>query len=87
MVPSGIPELWKAIEAHERFLGESPSHAADVRHRLEEEIVGRVRDILSQEIAERLESDPAVRRLVDQVVARQLDPRSAADRLLPAERR
>ncbi|HYB63361.1 MAG TPA: methylmalonyl Co-A mutase-associated GTPase MeaB [Thermoplasmata archaeon] len=87
VVPSGIPELWAAVEAHERFRADSPGQAAEARRRLEEEIVGRVRDLLSGEIAERLETDPALRQLVDRVVARELDPRSAADRLLSATRR
>jgi LAO/AO transport system kinase len=87
VVPSGIPELWAAVEAHERFRAESPDHAAELRRRLEEEIVGRVRDVLSLEVARRLATDPALRKLVDRVVARELDPRSAADRLLAPRRR
>jgi len=82
VVPSGIPELWAAVEGHERFLAESPYHAAELRRRLEEEIVGRARDLLALGIAERLETDPALRRMVDQVVAHRLDPRSAAERLV-----
>ena len=87
VVPSGIAELWAAVEAHERFRADSPAHAAELRRRIEEEIVGRVRDILSREVAERLETDPSLRKLVDRVVARELDPRSAADRLLAPTRR
>ena len=86
-LPAGIPELWAAVEAHERFRADSPAHAAELRRRIEEEIVGRVRDILSREVAERLETDPSLRKLVDRVVARELDPRSAADRLLAPTRR
>jgi len=85
--PSGIPQLWTAIEAHERYVADAPGHAAEVRRRLEEEIVGRVRDLLSERVAERLATDPKVRQLVDRVVAHELDPRSAADRLLSTERR
>jgi LAO/AO transport system kinase len=87
VVPSGIPQLWSAIEAHEGFRAGSPDHAAEQRKRLEEEIVGRVRDVVSREVARRLATDPELRTLVDQVVARKLDPRSAADRLLPNRRR
>jgi LAO/AO transport system kinase len=87
VAPFGIPELWKAVEGHERFLADSPAHAAEKRRRLEEEIVGRVRDVLAVELAARLETDPELRRLVDRVVARELDPRSAADRLVPLGRR
>ena len=45
-------------------------------------IIVVVRDVVARETAERLETDPSLRRLVDQVVARELDPRTAADRLL-----
>jgi len=83
VTPSGIPELWKAVEAHERFVAASPGHAAEERRRLEEEIVGRVRDLVTAEFAERLGAEPALRRLVDRVVAREIDPRTAADRLRP----
>ncbi len=87
VVPSGIPELWKAVEAHERFVAEAPGHLAEQRRRLEQEIVGRVRDLVAAEIAARLEAEPSLRHLVDRVVARALDPRSAAERLLPRSRR
>jgi LAO/AO transport system kinase len=86
VLPSGIPELWAAVEAHEKFVADSPDRPNELRRRLSEEIVGRVRDVLAREIAERLETDPSLRRLVDKVVARELDPRTAADRLLPLGR-
>jgi LAO/AO transport system kinase len=87
VTPSGIPELWAAIEAHERFRAESPDLAQELRRRLEEEILGRVRDLLAEEIAARLETDPSLRGLVDEVIARKIDPRTAADRLLAQRRR
>ncbi len=87
VTPFGVPQLWSAIEAHEKFLADSPAHGAERRRRLEEEIVGRVRDEVARELAERLETDPALRRLVDRVLARELDPRSAAERLLDSGRR
>ncbi len=86
-VPSGIPQLWTAVEEHERFVSDSAVHRAAERRRLSEEIVGRVRDDLTRELVQRLETDPSLRGLVDQVVARRLDPRSAADRLLSLVRR
>ncbi|HYA10555.1 MAG TPA: methylmalonyl Co-A mutase-associated GTPase MeaB [Thermoplasmata archaeon] len=87
VAPSGIPQLWAAVEAHERFRADAPDHAAELRRRIEEEIVGRVGDVLSREIAQRLATDPSLRKLVDRVVARELDPRSAAERLIPPARR
>ena len=85
--PSGLDELWAAIEAHETFLDTSGSRRANERRRLAVEIVGLARDRLSRELTERLERDPALRRLLDQVVARSIDPRTASERLLTRSRR
>jgi LAO/AO transport system kinase len=87
VLPLGIPDLWAAVEAHELFVTQAPARRDELRRRLTEEIVGRVRDVLAQEIAVRLETDPSLRKLVDRVVARELDPRTAADRLIPLGRR
>jgi len=86
-VPSGIEELWTAVEAHESFLDSSGTRSAGERHRLAAEIVGLVRDRIGRDLTDRLEKDPALRRLLDQVVARSLDPRTAADRLRAGARR
>jgi LAO/AO transport system kinase len=86
VLPSGVPELWKAVEAHERFRASSPRYPAEVRARAEEEIVGRARDLLVGDLAARLATDPALRKLVDRVVAHEIDPRSAAERLVPGRR-
>lgn len=86
-VPSGIPELWTAVEDHEGFLDSSGTRGEGERHRLATEIVGLVRDRVGQDLTSRLERDPALVRLLDQVVARKIDPRTAADRLRPALRR
>jgi LAO/AO transport system kinase len=87
VTPSGIDRLWGAIESHQQFLDSSGSRRAGERLRLKQEIVGRVRDEVAAELAERLDQDPSLRDLLDRVVARTLDPRSAADRLLAASRR
>jgi len=87
VTPSGIDRLWAAIESHQRFLDSSGGRLSGERLRLKQEIVGRVRDEVAAELAERLDKDPGLRDLLDRVVARTLDPRSAADRLLAASRR
>ncbi len=79
--PSGIPALWEAVEAHEAYLERSGRRPEAERRRLAKEIVGRVRDHVDAELTERLERDPELRRLLDQVVAREVDPRTAAERL------
>jgi LAO/AO transport system kinase len=84
VVPSGIDELWQAIEAHEEFLNRSEARREGERHRLSREIVERAGQRLAAELSDRLERDPTLRRLLDRVVDRRLDPRTAADRLLAA---
>ncbi len=79
--PSGIPELWEAITAHERFLDETGARVAGERRRLAAEIAGRLRDRVGRDVTDRLERDTELRRLLDQVVGRKVDPWSAADRL------
>jgi LAO/AO transport system kinase len=78
---AGIDELWSSIDAHEQFLDASGRRALDERRRLSAEIVDRVREKVGRELAARLERDPDLRKLLDRVVARSIDPRTAADRL------
>jgi LAO/AO transport system kinase len=79
--PFGIEELWTAIEAHEEFLDRSGQRTQRERARLSTEIAERVKDRVGREVAQRLEIDPELRLLLDRVVARTLDPGSAADEL------
>ncbi len=80
-VPSGVEELWEAVESHERHLDSSGERKASERHRLTAEIVGLVRERVGRELSERLESDEDLKRLLDRVVERSIDPRTAARRL------
>lgn len=82
--PRGIDELWTAIEAHERFLDDSGLRLAGERRRLAREVVGLVRERVGAELAAELDRDPGLRGLLDRVVAREIDPRTAADRLYRA---
>jgi GTPase len=86
VTPMGIDRLWQAVEAHQNFLDTSRTREPNERIRLKQEIVGRVRDAVAAEFAERLDRDPELKALLDRVVARRLDPRSAADRLLASLR-
>jgi len=83
----GIGELWAAVQAHEKFLDASGERARGERHRLSSEIVGLARDRVGRELVQRLERDPSLRRLLDEVVARHIDPHTAADRLVRGGRR
>ncbi len=79
--PSGIPELWEAVLAHEQFLDSSGARQRGERARLAAEISGRLSSRVGREVRRRLELDAELRELLDRVVAREVDPASAADRL------
>ncbi|MGA7650635.1 MAG: methylmalonyl Co-A mutase-associated GTPase MeaB [Thermoplasmata archaeon] len=85
--PAGIDELWNDVVAHEKFLDSSGERTRGERKRLSTEIVGLARDHVGRELTHRLERDPALRQLLDEVVARRIDPRTAADRLVRGGRR
>ncbi|MGI0130779.1 MAG: hypothetical protein ACREEC_11630, partial [Thermoplasmata archaeon] len=63
------------------FLATTGRGVVEERRRLASEIVELVRERVGRELSHRLERDPELRRLLDQVVARSIDPRSAAARL------
>jgi LAO/AO transport system kinase len=77
----GVEDLWTAVEAHEAYLDRSGERREGERRRLAGEIVGLVREQVGRELTARLENDPELRALLDQVVGRSLDPRTAARRL------
>ena len=83
----GIVELWNDVLAHEKYLDESGERVRGERKRLSSEIVGLARDRIGRELMVGLERDPSLRRLLDEVVARRIDPRTAADRLVRRGRR
>jgi LAO/AO transport system kinase len=85
--PSGIPELWAAVVKHEAFLDGNGSRRTRDRRRLTDEILGLVRERVDARLAVALEREPDLQSLLDRVVAREIDPHSAADRLLAEVRR
>jgi len=86
-IPRGIPELWEAIQRHEAFLDSNGSRRTRDRQQLTEEILGLVRERVDARLAAALEREPDLQALLDRVVARKIDPHSAADRLLAEVRR
>ncbi|MCI4357102.1 MAG: methylmalonyl Co-A mutase-associated GTPase MeaB [Thermoplasmata archaeon] len=85
---TGVAELWTAIEAHEAFLDAEPGRrAAAERGRVAKEIVGLVQARLARETSERLAQSEDDARLLDDVVGRRIDPRSAADRIYEDHRK
>ena len=75
----GIDDLWAAIEKHRAYQEEKGLLDARRRRRVEREI----REIVAERYRERVERKAAerLRELTDAVVARELDPYEAADRL------
>jgi GTPase len=86
-VPSGVPALWEAIRRHEEYLDSNGSRRTRDRQRLTEEILGLVRERVDAQLGIALEREPDLQALLDRVVAREIDPHSAAERLLAEVRR
>jgi LAO/AO transport system kinase len=82
MARTGIAQLWGAIEAHEAHLDATGQRVSANRERLKAEIVELARETLVERWSARLSKDAELRRLVDAVERREVDPHSAADRLL-----
>ncbi|MCL4308810.1 MAG: methylmalonyl Co-A mutase-associated GTPase MeaB [Candidatus Thermoplasmatota archaeon] len=75
-IPSGIPELWQAIEAHEHYLDSSGKRLEGERRRLTQEILALAE---SRFVAD-LSRDPSLPRRVEPVLAHRIDPETAARR-------
>lgn len=76
----GIDELWDAIAQHRSFQEEKGLLQARRRRRIGREI----KEIVAERFRDRVESDSAelLEELTDEVVARRVDPYSAATRLI-----
>ncbi len=83
----GISELWAAVEAHEAFLDQAGLRARAERQKVAEEVVGLVRDRVERDLLRVVENDRRLSGLIDRVVAREIDPHTAADRLQAHRRR
>ena len=78
----GIDELWGAIGSHRDYLGQEGRLAERRRRSLSAEVFalasGRARDHLERRVAD----DPELRRLLDAVERRELDPLTAVQQIL-----
>ncbi|MCI4369079.1 MAG: methylmalonyl Co-A mutase-associated GTPase MeaB [Thermoplasmata archaeon] len=83
----GIPELWSAVEAHEQYLDTSGTRLKAARERAADELLALVRDRVGRELSDAFEHDAKLAALLDEVVGRSLDPRSASERLYRELRR
>jgi LAO/AO transport system kinase len=84
----GVQELWDAVMSHRAFLAEDGLEARR-RANIEHEVVGVAVAQARRRLQEELERDPELRRLLDEVHARRLDPltatREIAERVFRAD--
>jgi LAO/AO transport system kinase len=78
----GIEQLAEAIEAHREHIESEGTLAERRRRNLMNEVLALAAGRLRRRLEESLRDDESVRELLDEVVARRLDPSSAATRLL-----
>jgi LAO/AO transport system kinase len=78
----GIDELAEAIDAHRAHIEREGTLAQRRRRNLMNEVLALAAGRLRRRLEDSLRDDDSVRELLDQVVARRLDPSSAATKLL-----
>jgi LAO/AO transport system kinase len=81
----GIDELIEAIESHREHIESEGTLVERRRRNLMNEVLALAAGRLRRQLEESLHDDESVRELLDEVVARRLDPSSAATRLLERE--
>lgn len=79
----GVDELWKSVRDHQQHLADGAG-ADRARRQAEREVRVAIVDLLSRRAGESIE-EAAVQAAVDDIVARRLDPWTAAERLLDAD--
>ena len=78
----GFEELAEKIAAHRDFIDSEGTLAERRRRNLMNEVVALAAGRMRRSLEAQVKDDPAVQELLDEVVARKLDPASAATRLL-----
>ena len=81
----GIEELGEKISEHREFIEERGTLAERRRRNLLNEVVALAAARLRRRLEAQVEDDESVQELLDEVVARRLDPASAAAKLLERE--
>jgi len=81
----GVEELAGKISEHRAFIEEQGTLAERRKRNLMNEVVALAAGRLRRTLEERVRDDPDVQELLDEVVARRLDPASAAAKLLERE--
>ena len=81
----GIEELWEQITAHRAHIEEEGTLSERRRRNLMNEVVALAAGRLRRQLEESIHEDEGVQALLDEVVARRLDPATAATKLLEME--
>jgi LAO/AO transport system kinase len=81
----GVVELAEAIEAHREHIESEGTLAERRRRNLMNEVLALAAGRLRRRLEESLHDDESVRELLDEVVARRIDPSTAATKLLERE--
>jgi LAO/AO transport system kinase len=82
----GVEELAEKIHEHHDFISEQGTLAERRRRNLMNEVLALATARLRRQLDAEVRDDPSVQELLDEVVARRIDPASAAARLLERER-
>ena len=82
----GIPELLEAMDAHRAHVEETGTLEQRRARNLRAEVLGLAAARLRRELEVKIEADPAVAGLLEEVVRRETDPATAAARLLELSR-
>jgi GTPase len=77
-----VPELWEKIEAHRSYLEESGQLDERRRRNLAGEVFAVASARAKQHLEDAVAGDPELRRLLDAVQRRELDPLSAVREIL-----
>jgi LAO/AO transport system kinase len=77
-----VPELWAKIEQHRAFLGEEGRLEEQRRRNLAGEVFAVASARAKSHLEEAVAEDPELRRLLDEVQQRQLDPLSAVREIM-----
>jgi LAO/AO transport system kinase len=78
----GIAELAERIAEHREFIASEGTLAERRRRNLMNEVLALASNRLRRRLEAQTREDPSVQELLDEVVARRLDPASAAAQLL-----
>jgi LAO/AO transport system kinase len=80
----GVDELLEKLSEHRAYIEAEGTLHERRRRNLMNEVIGIAAFRLRRELEASLEDDPAIQRLLDQVVSREIDPATAAARILDA---